>query len=222
VGRFVQRYYDPQIGRFLSVDPVTAYGSGDMRHFNRYVYAFNNPYKFTDPDGRSALTKAIKLVLNGGNVAQTFAGVVSDAKTVMNPNASFGERALAVVSIASEAAPISIGDVKDVAKGARSVVDKVSGGAEKAVQEGRASKYVDATRGSSVSNRETNVTQESMQANLTEAGYKTSSSGNGSVQVMTNGEKSYVFRSDKPSVDFRNNGDASGKPGLKIRIENAK
>jgi RHS repeat-associated protein len=46
-----QRYYDPQIGRFLSVDPVTAYG-GDPRHFNRYPYAFNNPYRFTDPDGR--------------------------------------------------------------------------------------------------------------------------------------------------------------------------
>jgi RHS repeat-associated protein len=46
-----QRYYDPGIGRMLSVDPVTAYG-GDMRLFNRYVYAFNNPYTFTDPDGR--------------------------------------------------------------------------------------------------------------------------------------------------------------------------
>lgn len=46
-----QRYYDPQIGRFLSEDPVTAYG-GDLKHFNRYAYAYNNPYMFTDPDGR--------------------------------------------------------------------------------------------------------------------------------------------------------------------------
>src|SRR5690606_14974648 len=30
-----QRYYDPGIGRDLSVDPVTAYDSGDMRFFNR-------------------------------------------------------------------------------------------------------------------------------------------------------------------------------------------
>ena len=52
-GRFVQRYYDPTISRFLSVDPVTAYDNGDMRFFNRYAYVFNNPYKFTDPDGRS-------------------------------------------------------------------------------------------------------------------------------------------------------------------------
>jgi RHS repeat-associated protein len=47
-----QRYYDPGIGRFLSRDPVTAYNSGDMRQFNGYGYAYNNPYRFTDPDGR--------------------------------------------------------------------------------------------------------------------------------------------------------------------------
>lgn len=47
-----QRYMDPQLGAFLSVDPVTAYRSGDMRHFNAYAYAYNNPYTFNDPDGR--------------------------------------------------------------------------------------------------------------------------------------------------------------------------
>lgn len=46
-----QRYYDPAIGRFLSVDPVTA-NEGGFGHFNRYAYAYNNPYRFTDPDGR--------------------------------------------------------------------------------------------------------------------------------------------------------------------------
>ncbi|MDH5821904.1 RHS repeat-associated core domain-containing protein [Luteimonas sp. RD2P54] len=47
-----QRYYDPALGVLLSVDPVTAYDTGDMRLFSRYAYAANNPYKFTDPDGR--------------------------------------------------------------------------------------------------------------------------------------------------------------------------
>ncbi|MCC8361806.1 RHS repeat protein [Lysobacter sp. A6] len=45
-----QRYYDSLVGRFLSVDPVTARPIGD--NFNRYWYANNNPYRFTDPDGR--------------------------------------------------------------------------------------------------------------------------------------------------------------------------
>lgn len=46
-----QRYYDPGVGRFLSVDPVEADPhSGGL--FNRYMYAANNPYAFIDPDGR--------------------------------------------------------------------------------------------------------------------------------------------------------------------------
>ncbi|WP_369975822.1 RHS repeat domain-containing protein [Xanthomonas bundabergensis] len=47
-----QRYYDPVIGRFLSVDPVAA-NANTVANFNRYKYATNNPYKFMDPDGRS-------------------------------------------------------------------------------------------------------------------------------------------------------------------------
>ncbi|MCW0451582.1 hypothetical protein NB721_000668 [Xanthomonas sacchari] len=46
-----QRYYDPSIGRFLSIDPVTA-SSVSGSNFNRYWYANSNPYRFTDPDGR--------------------------------------------------------------------------------------------------------------------------------------------------------------------------
>lgn len=46
-----QRYYDQGVGRFLSVDPVTA-SSVNGGNFNRYKYASNNPYTFLDPDGR--------------------------------------------------------------------------------------------------------------------------------------------------------------------------
>jgi RHS repeat-associated protein len=52
-----QRYYDPAIGRFLSVDPVTA-NSSTGANFNRYWYANNNPYKFVDPDGRKSICKS--------------------------------------------------------------------------------------------------------------------------------------------------------------------
>lgn len=48
-----QRYYDPQIGRFLSADPVTASRTSGA-NFSRYWYANNNPYRFLDPDGRRA------------------------------------------------------------------------------------------------------------------------------------------------------------------------
>ncbi|ALN58811.1 hypothetical protein GLE_3466 [Lysobacter enzymogenes] len=46
-----QRYYDQALGMFLSIDPVAADGSTGA-NFNRYRYANNNPYSFTDPDGR--------------------------------------------------------------------------------------------------------------------------------------------------------------------------
>lgn len=46
-----QRYYDSEIGRFLSVDQVEADpDTGGL--FNRYMYAADNPYAFFDPDGR--------------------------------------------------------------------------------------------------------------------------------------------------------------------------
>lgn len=48
------RYYDPVIGRFYSNDPVGFNGNNPMT-FNRYAYANNNPYKYTDPDGRTAI-----------------------------------------------------------------------------------------------------------------------------------------------------------------------
>ncbi|MBA3916539.1 MAG: RHS repeat-associated core domain-containing protein [Acidobacteriales bacterium] len=63
-GHRSQRYYDPQIGRFLSVDPVTA-NANTGGNFNRYWYANNNPYKFTDPDGRNAIVEETKK----GNIA---------------------------------------------------------------------------------------------------------------------------------------------------------
>jgi RHS repeat-associated protein len=47
-----QRYYDAQIGRFLSVDPIAVREKGD--NYNRYAYALDNPYRFTDPAGTEA------------------------------------------------------------------------------------------------------------------------------------------------------------------------
>jgi RHS repeat-associated protein len=46
-----QRYYDADIGRFISPDPVGP-EEDFINHFNRYNYAQNNPVRYTDPDGR--------------------------------------------------------------------------------------------------------------------------------------------------------------------------
>ncbi|BAN46030.1 RHS repeat-associated core domain-containing protein [Metapseudomonas resinovorans] len=66
------RYYDPQLGRFLSMDPMgpqeTVPGS-----FNRYAYALNNPYGYKDPDGQWAMA-----LLVGLDIALTSHGIYTE------------------------------------------------------------------------------------------------------------------------------------------------
>ena len=55
-----QRYYDPQTGTFMSPDPVDVDPSTGA-NFNRYAYANDNPYRFTDPDGRDSCSTGTHL-----------------------------------------------------------------------------------------------------------------------------------------------------------------
>lgn len=60
-----QRYYDPEVGGFLSVDPVTAYGN-PVGAFGRYRYANSNPLTNLDPDGRSCTGSRVRSVCESG------------------------------------------------------------------------------------------------------------------------------------------------------------
>nr|WP_017931469.1 RHS repeat-associated core domain-containing protein [Robiginitomaculum antarcticum] len=50
------RYYDPNIGRFLSIDPVTFMDTGNPAMFNRYAYVENDPINGIDPTGMIKIT----------------------------------------------------------------------------------------------------------------------------------------------------------------------
>ncbi|URX62468.1 HNH endonuclease [Luteibacter anthropi] len=52
------RYYDPAVGRFLSVDPERLVAS-NVNQFPRYAYANNNPIVNTDPDGRQTMPPSV-------------------------------------------------------------------------------------------------------------------------------------------------------------------
>lgn len=78
-----QRYYDPVIGRFYSNDPVGFTASNPMM-FNRYAYANNNPYKYTDPDGRAAFLAALFTPQGMALAATTIAAVGQGIKGTFN------------------------------------------------------------------------------------------------------------------------------------------
>lgn len=48
------RYYDPETGRFLSIDPVEVLPA-DVFSFNRYAYANDNPTTYSDPFGEECI-----------------------------------------------------------------------------------------------------------------------------------------------------------------------
>ncbi|MCB9309910.1 MAG: VCBS repeat-containing protein [Lewinellaceae bacterium] len=49
------RLYDPEAGRMLTPDNVVQ-AAGYSQSFNRYSYAYNNPLKYTDPNGNEPVT----------------------------------------------------------------------------------------------------------------------------------------------------------------------
>ncbi|MDC0716131.1 SpvB/TcaC N-terminal domain-containing protein [Nannocystis bainbridge] len=129
------RHYLPALGRWATPDPRFLYEPGadldNAGERNLYRYAANNPVANVDPDGHSfwsKLAKAGRSIAKGGNGLDAFMGIVDDAWTVVNPASSWVDRGVALVSLASEALPVSAGDAKDAyryVRGADNVADAV-------------------------------------------------------------------------------------------------
>jgi RHS repeat-associated protein len=96
---FGGRNFDPELGRFVSVDPV-AFMENNTMSFNRYLYVNNNPYKYVDPDGellnfalKFVFDVAINVALNyvttgemnvGGALKESALGILNPAKGLAN------------------------------------------------------------------------------------------------------------------------------------------
>ncbi len=64
---FGKRYYDPELGRWLATDPA-----GFIDGTNLYVYLFNNPFRYIDPDGQFAAVLLLPLLEWGGAAGLTW------------------------------------------------------------------------------------------------------------------------------------------------------
>lgn len=68
---FGKRFYDPNLGRWLTPDPL-----GAVDHSNLYQYVFNNPFRYYDPNGESLsgyLLGLGEIILGGTIMAGGFA-----------------------------------------------------------------------------------------------------------------------------------------------------
>ena len=85
------RYYDPEIGRFMTIDDISYLDPESINGLNLYAYCLNNPIKYSDPNGTSILLAIGILIgslivaggiiggvsagLSGGSVGDVFAGI---------------------------------------------------------------------------------------------------------------------------------------------------
>jgi RHS repeat-associated protein len=87
------RYYDPVIGRFYSNDPMGAaefIEKGNIQGFNRYAYANNNPYKYTDPNGENPLAVLGAIIGGVTSVTTTLIRTGGDASMKQLVGAAVG------------------------------------------------------------------------------------------------------------------------------------
>ena len=72
------RYYDPEIGRFITIDDLSYLDPDSINGMNLYAYCGNNPVMGYDPNGTFAITTAIIIgLIAGAVIGGTVGGVVA-------------------------------------------------------------------------------------------------------------------------------------------------
>ena len=120
------RYYVPELGRFITKDPLTG-KDGDSQSLNRYVYAVNNPVMLVDisgfsvqeggtkhKDGESVIGKFIKSIK--GEVSASACLLVCREVKIVEKNGKWFEISSVGLGLAAEAKIIDLSTLLDNSK----------------------------------------------------------------------------------------------------------
>ena len=76
------RYYDPEIGRFMTIDDLSFLDPESINGLNLYAYCLNNPIKYSDPNGTSITLGVILGIVALAGLITTCIGVGTDNNLV--------------------------------------------------------------------------------------------------------------------------------------------
>ncbi|MEJ7738918.1 MAG: DUF6443 domain-containing protein [Chitinophagaceae bacterium] len=148
---FNARTYDPQIGRFIQLDPKSE--EADQESWSPYHFSYNNPVRYNDPDGRLPI---IPIIWGLYELGSAIYDGYQAYKTVSDKNASNGEKAAAVGGVLlsavlpgggyGTAAKATVRAV-DKADDALKATDKISDGSKMAKALEKAETAVKGTKG---------------------------------------------------------------------------
>ena len=89
------RYYNPEVGRFISADVYLSTGQGVLGH-NSYAYCLNNPVNMSDPTGFGSFWDKLKQAVTAVAVVALAVVVVTAAVVVTVGTGGAGGAALAI------------------------------------------------------------------------------------------------------------------------------
>lgn len=83
------RYYDPEIGRFMTIDDIGYLDPDTVDGLNLYAYCLNSPIKYSDPEGTAVITIAtvvavLKLMAIGFAIGAVVGGGFEIANQINN------------------------------------------------------------------------------------------------------------------------------------------
>ena len=141
------RYYDPETGRFITIDDVSYLAPDTINGLNLYAYCGNNPVMNVDPDGNSSVSIStivdVLSVLFEVGIGGSFALVGHIVKNAPRPNnigkGIFSKNQTAYLGKLSKAAKIlgNISNAISIISTIISVIDGIKIGIDRGYSTGR-------------------------------------------------------------------------------------